>query len=341
MPERIYDSRNGGNTEDRVLVFGTRRNLEFLARSDIWFLDGTFKTSPTIFTQIFTILGTSKNLNPNPGDNDAHADVAFPFIYALLTSKSSVQYTAVLEAVRSAADDYRIENCKPRKIITDFELAILNSSSNVFPDVHISACFYHLGQSVCRQIQFEGLQREYNDATNRNVKMYTHMMLALAYVPPDDVKFAFSLLKESIPEALSPIFDYFELNYVLGKPGRGRRRAILPRYPISIWNQYEATINGSHRTNNTSEGWHNRFRLVIGKYLPDLYSLLHEFQKEQADTESMLFELSMGRTVKNKPEKKWITLKIRLQSIAGTFQVYKDEHRIMDYLRAAACIIAL
>lgn len=29
----------------RVLVFSTRRNMEFLARSSIWFLDGTFKVS--------------------------------------------------------------------------------------------------------------------------------------------------------------------------------------------------------------------------------------------------------------------------------------------------------
>lgn len=37
----LYDS--GAGTDDRVLVFSTRRNLELLSRSRVWFLDGTFK----------------------------------------------------------------------------------------------------------------------------------------------------------------------------------------------------------------------------------------------------------------------------------------------------------
>lgn len=36
--------------EGRVLVFATRKNIEMLCRSPIWFMDGTFKVSPTIFT---------------------------------------------------------------------------------------------------------------------------------------------------------------------------------------------------------------------------------------------------------------------------------------------------
>lgn len=38
----IYDSKND-IPESRVLVFSTRRNLQFLKESDTWFLDGTFK----------------------------------------------------------------------------------------------------------------------------------------------------------------------------------------------------------------------------------------------------------------------------------------------------------
>lgn len=37
------DSSSDEENTDRVLVFGTRRHLEFLCRSRIWFLDGTFK----------------------------------------------------------------------------------------------------------------------------------------------------------------------------------------------------------------------------------------------------------------------------------------------------------
>lgn len=42
----IYDSNNDDEAEEnegRVIVFSTRRNLELLAASLMWFLDGTFK----------------------------------------------------------------------------------------------------------------------------------------------------------------------------------------------------------------------------------------------------------------------------------------------------------
>lgn len=56
----FYDSNSDENYSHggRILIFATRRNLELLARSEEWFLDGTFKVSPKIFTQVsyFTII---------------------------------------------------------------------------------------------------------------------------------------------------------------------------------------------------------------------------------------------------------------------------------------------
>ena len=87
------------NTEDtpRVIVFATRRNLELLAQSHTWFLDGAFKVSPTIFTQVipnlftnylqlFTIIGYINK--PNQSMNPEHMEaISFPLLYVLLTSK--------------------------------------------------------------------------------------------------------------------------------------------------------------------------------------------------------------------------------------------------------------
>lgn len=51
IPERFQKSLAGEKfllsdsivNEGRVIVYATRRNLEVLARSEIWFVDGTFK----------------------------------------------------------------------------------------------------------------------------------------------------------------------------------------------------------------------------------------------------------------------------------------------------------
>lgn len=50
----LYDSASDTDHEGegRILVFSTRRNMEILAQSNTWYLDGTFKVSPNIFTQV-------------------------------------------------------------------------------------------------------------------------------------------------------------------------------------------------------------------------------------------------------------------------------------------------
>lgn len=42
---------------DRTIMFGTTDNVNFLAQCTHWFMDGTFKSSPHLFTQLYTIHG--------------------------------------------------------------------------------------------------------------------------------------------------------------------------------------------------------------------------------------------------------------------------------------------
>lgn len=41
--------------ENRILVFATEKKLDLLAKSDHWFADGTFKSCPSLFAQVYTI----------------------------------------------------------------------------------------------------------------------------------------------------------------------------------------------------------------------------------------------------------------------------------------------
>lgn len=51
----LYDSKSDEDYQGkgRVIVFSTRRNLEILSNSSTWYLDGTFKIAPNIFTQVY------------------------------------------------------------------------------------------------------------------------------------------------------------------------------------------------------------------------------------------------------------------------------------------------
>ena len=53
----IYDSVPGS---DRILMFGTEENKHILTISSIWMADGTFKTVPSLFAQLYTIHGLAQ-----------------------------------------------------------------------------------------------------------------------------------------------------------------------------------------------------------------------------------------------------------------------------------------
>ena len=294
LPERYRRTSNGENfilvdtfddddeAENRVIALSTRRNLQLLANAKTWFLDGTFKTAPHIFTQIFVIMGTVSR--PAATVGQPIEEVALPLVYGLLSNKTQAAYKIVLAAVRDEADRLGIPNVTPQTIMTDFELAIINAAQEVFPTTSTKCCFFHLGQSLYRRVQSEGLQAQYNDPNDRSLKDAVHMMLSLAFVPTADVPRSFEVLYDDIPDDLVGVATNFDEYYVNGRRGRGRRRAVPPGYSPDLWNCYESTLQNIHRTNNTSEGWHNKFQQVVGKHHPSLYGCLTEILKEQEDT---------------------------------------------------------
>ena len=130
------------------------------------------------------------------------------------------------------------------------------------------------------------------------------------------------------------MLDYFGKTYVTGVSARGQRRAVAPRYPPALWNQHNTAISKTHRTNNTSEGWHNRFQIVTGRHHPDMFSALQEFQKEQAETESSVAELALGRKVRASPKQKWLAAQTRIQTVTTEYEDYKEDNTVLEFLRA-------
>ena len=147
----VYDLETDEEYSDdgRVLVFATRHNLQALSKSNTWFVDGTFKVCPNIFTQLFAILGTVTQ----PHKREDSKVLGLPFVYALLSSKRTGQYEAVMRAVQSAARNYGIQHCVPTRILSDFETAIITACHNIFPECPVAGCFFHLGQNVYKHIQ--------------------------------------------------------------------------------------------------------------------------------------------------------------------------------------------
>ncbi|XP_052123549.1 uncharacterized protein LOC113215949 [Frankliniella occidentalis] len=278
----IYDSWNDEEDDEppqnRILVFSTRQFLKRLTQSLIVNLDGTFETSPDIFTQVFTIHGE-------------YGGEVFPFVFALLPDKSEASYRTVLQAVVDKCRDMRIASPKPVTVISDMEVGIINATKTIFSDAEIRLCLFHLRQAAWRHLQEGGLQVAHRNPEDDSIRNAFREVVGLAFVPVDDVKEACEVVIDNLPVRMADFGDYFEKTYVIGHRNRRTRRTVPPRYPPALWNHYIAAVENQPRTNNATEAWHNRFQTIVGKSHPSLYKLIGEFQKEAADVKVMMEEL--------------------------------------------------
>ncbi len=111
-PFLLHDS---GNTLDRILIFSTNRNLDLMSQCSHWFADGTFKASPPLFPQVYTIHAVK------------YSNV-IPTVVVLMPNKSEATYTRVLNALKNLNG-----NLNPTSIMTDFEQAAIKAFRKAFP----------------------------------------------------------------------------------------------------------------------------------------------------------------------------------------------------------------
>jgi hypothetical protein len=301
----LYDS---GPAVNRILIFGTHENLNVLAQSPHWFLDGTFKTAPSIFFQLYTI----------------HALVherTIPCIYALLPNKSQATYTSLLQQLMTLH-----ANLNPVTLMVDFEQAMINSIQQVLPNAQVKGCFYHFSQNLYRKIQEQGLQQRYQEDTDFAIKI--RMVAALAFVPPNDVIAAFEELCEQILPDSQAFVDYFEDTYI-GRPQRRGRRA--PMFRNEVWNMFDRAEHELPRTNNYVEGWHRSFQSNVGSHHPNFWSFVDFIKREQALQQVYLTQALAGHAPQ--PGRKiYSDLKARVLTVVRDY----ENRNTLDYLRGIA-----
>lgn len=106
--------------------------LSMLSKSEILFLDGTFKTAPAGYYQTLILMGLNMDTN-----------IYTPIVYAFVTAKTQQIYETFLYLV----DIYAKKSKFPiigKYIVLDFEEAIHNAAQNVFPQISRVPCFFHL-----------------------------------------------------------------------------------------------------------------------------------------------------------------------------------------------------
>ena len=140
IPER-YQSINGARwllhdsvgRDNRFLLFGRTSAINQMSRSRMWYMDGTFKSRPLLFAQLYVI-------------HYRYQEHVIPGMFVLMERKTELAYLEVFRTVQQQLPDDHRQGSEHFSV--DFELGSANAFKNVFDDASEDFCFFHFCQSM-------------------------------------------------------------------------------------------------------------------------------------------------------------------------------------------------
>ena len=144
-------------------------------------------------------------------------------------------------------------NLSPEVILTDFEKAAITSFERSFPDSLTGGCFFHLCQSVIRNVSESGLKIKY--VNDKAFRLRVKSLYCLAFLPVALIVEFFEALSNQFTDDEMALVDYFERTYIGANKPRTNERW-KPMYDHSFWNMHDRSNLGAPKTTNHSEGWH-------------------------------------------------------------------------------------
>lgn len=244
-----------------LLGFSTQSNLEALCRVQKVYVDGTFKSCPKHFLQVFTFHGF-------------HNNSYVPLAYFVLPNKSTDTYTRCFTSITSMCSNFGLQ-FSPRYIYMDFEKAIHTAAKSTWPIAEIRGCRFHLSQSWYRKIQNLGLTREYNNFQSEKGKFLKYFF-GLPFLEPPDVERCFTdyimVVQPPNDERIADFTDYVFDNYI------SPEEAV---FPSDIWAEFSASLN---RTTNCCESFHSKLNRQLHTPHPNIYSFVEALKDVQSET---------------------------------------------------------
>ena len=275
MPEQYRQTASGSEfyrcaqdgEDGHSLLFISPEGSHILRTSEIWFADGTFRTAPDLYSQVYLIFGQLPN------------GQIIPCAYSLLPDKRSSSYQYVWQTVRDI-----VNPASPKTILVDFEQAEIKACREVYPEADISGCFFHFKKALEANIGKKGCKKQVNE-TAKYQKILNYL-LALAFVPCEEVNDTWDrVIKPFITEDASELtpemtsfISYFEANY-LGELSRFGRR-LKPRIRVNLWNKFKFAVEGQPITNNGAEAFNGSWNRATPANA-SLWTILDGFRREE------------------------------------------------------------
>ncbi|KAJ3426012.1 hypothetical protein M0812_28459 [Anaeramoeba flamelloides] len=228
---------------EQMIIYSSRRLLNYLKTSQRIYIDGTFKVSPKGAYQILIVMGYLPNI-----------DETKPLCWVLLKSKKQEEYIRCFQNLRSLCT-----NWNPNYSSSDYKKSLHNALVYCFPNAYKIGCWFHFKQCLKRNVN------KYNPSTKDSTnKQILTAIGNLAIYDPETVIEQFLDTVKRYPE-FDKFFKYFGRNF-------------LKKWDIKFWNvKY---LPKESRTNNPLESYNGKIAKQIGQKRP-LLDVAKGLQEEE------------------------------------------------------------
>ena len=225
----------------------------------------------------------------------------------------------------------------PDNFLLDFEVSVFKSIREVYGNVGISGCTFHLFQNLRKQARKKGCGGLFD--TNEDAKTLLKMIKSLCYCPPAYIVDIFdSIIDPFITEKgldesseLCKFMKYFEDTYVGGQARRGRKP---PMFAHETWNIFHTLQANKPSTNNSIEQL-NREWNFNQKGKQTVYTAIKGFRREVLFSDVKHSELLNGTYIEPNPgrKKKLATNRKRKCELMSSFQYDKCDEFVQKIIK--------
>lgn len=319
FPEKYTTTKDGdrwllnGDIIKGVVIFATDWQLRIASRENYWICDCTFQVPTKIKNYLFCIYCKVR-------------DLWVPVVLVLMTRKTKETFDIIFGMLKQKVYEKCGVLVEPGYISCDHEEAIVEAIRESFPTSQITGSFFHLARSLWSRLRTERLDLLYMEKKRVDVREDFHALLALAFIPVEDVSHVFDLIKSEVVEELQTVCGYIEENYVLGRQGSS------PAFPPQVWNCYERKLAGMTRTTSTCEAWHNRLNKVVAAHHATFYHFMEQLQRVVSEIHSDIDDLESGHAL-TKKRRRYGDFDEKVERFVVRYCEYRERKKINQYLR--------
>ena len=126
------------SASNEILIFSAEANLRLLSTKKHWCVDGTFRSVPHLYLQLFSAF---------------EGDKLISLIYCLLAAKTRIIYSEVFRALKDKANELN-KILSPELVTCDLGSGLIASIRLELPKACIRGCYFHFAKQFIARSKF-------------------------------------------------------------------------------------------------------------------------------------------------------------------------------------------